>query len=285
MPEALLPLARRWRLSLAAADLDHARRLSAWGRPLRVHVAVDTGMHRLGAPAGDAGALAEIFRLPNLRIRGVFTHLCAADGASARDRAYTQAQLRAFQGALEALAARGIALPKRHALASAGVLAQPECAGDWARVGLALYGVPPAFARAAGAGLRPVLSLKARVALVRTLRAGECAGYGLAFSAARESRLAVLSIGYADGLPRALSCGVGCALVRGRRAPIAGRICMDQTLLDVTDIPGVAPGDEVVLLGEQAGARLSAWDVAGAAGTIPNEILSRLGPRLPRIPV
>src|SRR5699024_1465589 len=164
--------------------------------------------------AGDAGALAEIFRRPNLRIRGVFTHLCAADGASARDRAYTQAQLRAFQGALEALAARGIALPKRHALASAGVLAQPECAGDWARVGLALYGVPPAFARAAGAGLRPVLSLKARVALVRTLRAGECAGYGLAFSAARESRLAVLSIGYADGLPRALSCGVGCALVR-----------------------------------------------------------------------
>ena len=285
VPEALLPLARRWRLSLAAADLDHARRLSAWGRPLRVHVAVDTGMHRLGAPAGDADALAEIFRLPNLRIRGVFTHLCAADGASARDRAYTQAQLRAFQGALEALAARGIALPKRHALASAGVLAQPECAGDWARVGLALYGVPPAFARAAGAGLRPVLSLKARVALVRTLRAGECAGYGLAFSAARESRLAVLSIGYADGLPRALSCGVGCALVRGRRAPIAGRICMDQTLLDVTDIPGVAPGDEVVLLGEQAGARLSAWDVAGAAGTIPNEILSRLGPRLPRIPV
>ena len=285
VPEALLPLARRWRLSLAAADLDHARRLSAWGRPLRVHVAVDTGMHRLGAPAGDAGALAEIFRLPNLRIRGVFTHLCAADGASARDRAYTQAQLRAFQGALEALAARGIALPKRHALASAGVLAQPECAGDWARVGLALYGVPPAFARAAGAGLRPVLSLKARVALVRTLRAGACAGYGLAFSAARESRLAVLSIGYADGLPRALSCGAGCALVRGRRAPIAGRICMDQTLLDVTDIAGVAPGDEVVLLGEQAGARLSAWDVAGAAGTIPNEILSRLGPRLPRIPV
>ena len=127
----------------------------------------------------------------------------------------TQAQLRAFQGALEALAARGIALPKAHALASAGVLAQPECAGDWARVGLALYGVPPAFARAAGAGLRPVLSLKARVALVRTLRAGECAGYGLAFSAARESRLAVLSIGYADGLPRALSCGAGCALVRG----------------------------------------------------------------------
>ena len=95
----------------------------------------------------------------------------------------------------------------------------------------------------------------------------------------------MLSIGYADGLPRALSCGAGCALVRGRRAPIAGRICMDQTLLDVTDIPGVAPGDEAVLLGEQAGARLSAWDVAGAAGTIPNEILSRLGPRLPRIPV
>ena len=128
-------------------------------------------------------------------------------------------------------------------------------------------------------------TLGSAFALVRTLRAGECAGYGLAFSAARESRLAVLSIGYADGLPRALSCGVGCALVRGRRAPIAGRICMDQTLLDVTDIPGVAPGDEVVLLGEQAGARLSAWDVAGAAGTIPNEILSRLGPRLPRIPV
>ena len=124
-----------------------------------------------------------------------------------------------------------------------------------------------------------MLSLKARVAAVKTLKKGEGAGYGLCFQAKRETRLAVLSIGYADGLPRQLSCGRGSVLRHGRAAPIAGLLCMDQTLVDVTDIPQVRPGDEAVLIGRSGALRQSAEDLARAAGTIPNEILSRLGSR------
>ena len=128
-----------------------------------------------------------------------------------------------------------------------------------------------------------MLALKARVACVREVRAGERAGYGGEFLARRDSRLAVLAIGYADGLPRALSNGAGQVLIRGVRLPVAGRICMDQTLVDATDAPQVRPGDEAVLIGVSGAERITAQDVAAAAGTIPNEILSRLGSRLGRV--
>ena len=135
------------------------------------------------------------------------------------------------------------------------------------------------------AALQPVLSLKTRVAQVQMLQPGERAGYDLRFTARRETRLAVLSIGYADGLPRSLSCGVGAVLLHGCRAPVVGRICMDQTLVDATEIPETAPGDEAVLIGNSGAEKITACDVAEAAGTISNEILSRLGARLERIAV
>lgn len=153
-------------------------------------------------------------------------------------------------------------------------------------MGIALYGVLSAKGDAGRFGaeqLRPILSLKARVALIRDLVPGEGAGYGLQFRADRNTKLAVLSIGYADGLPRKLGGGIGAALLHGRRAPIVGRICMDQTLVDVTDIPAVSPGDVAVLIGRSATQELTACDLAEQTSTISNEILSRLGGRLNRM--
>ncbi len=163
----------------------------------------------------------------------------------------------------------------------------PELGGDYARVGIALYGVLSGKSDHVKfpVDLWPVLSLKARVAQVRELQKGESAGYDLQFTAKRRSRIAVLSVGYADGLPRSLSCGVGNVILRGRKVPIVGRICMDQTLADVTDIPGVSSGDEAVFIGSSSGQEITACDMAEQAGTISNEILSRLGGRLERVVV
>lgn len=280
-----IPRLRRWGLTQTVVDLEYARKLAAGRRKTRVHVAVDTGMHRLGIPCQDVNALREVFRMKNLRIRGIFTHLCVSDANDERSRAYTRAQAQAFDRALKELRKAGITCPKRHLLASYGVLHYPEYAGNYARAGIALYGVlsDAESTRQYAEELRPVLSLKARVASVRTLHSGESAGYGLACTADREMRTAVLAIGYADGLPRNLSEGKGCVLLHGAKAPIIGRICMDQTLVDVSGIPQVQQGDIAVLLGESGQERLTAADWTQAGGTIANEILSRLGPRLERV--
>lgn len=283
----LIPLLHRAKLTQTVLDASYAECLNRAGLPLEVQIKIDTGMHRLGERWTQIDALERIFACRNLRVTGAFTHLCADETTGEEDRAYTHAQARAFQDAVATLRKRGCQVPKVHALASYGLLNYPEIGGDYARIGIALYGVLSGASNAVprAAALRPVLSLKARVAQLQTLRPGERAGYDLQFTARRETRLAVLSIGYADGLPRCLSCGVGTVLLRGRRAPIAGRICMDQTLVDATEIPETAPGDEAVLIGKSGAEEITACDVAEAAGTISNEILSRLGGRLERIAV
>ena len=159
----------------------------------------------------------------------------------------------------------------------------PEFSGDYVRVGIALYGILSQRETNPRLDLKPVLSLKARVASVRKLHTGESAGYDLAFTAERETTLAALTIGYADGLPRNLSCGKGYVLIHGKKAPIAGKICMDQTLIDVTDIPNVRLGDTAVMIGQAGGQEISAYDLAEQTDTITNEILSRLGKRLKKI--
>lgn len=272
------PLLRRFRLTQTVPDLAFAQTLSAYGKAVDVHIKIDTGMHRLGEPWDRPERLSRIFALPNLRVTGAFTHLCAC-GPSPRERAFTMGQARAFAGTVAWLRERGFVIPKVHQLASGGILRYGELGGDYARPGLALYGVPDTDG---SADLKPVLTLKARVAQVRELAAGEQAGYDLMFTARRDTRLAVLTIGYGDGLPRGLSCGVGGALLHGRRAPVAGRVCMDQTLVDVTDIPDTAAGDEAVLIGRSGELEITARDLAVQTGTIPNEILSRLGARLER---
>lgn len=243
-------------------------------------------MHRLGIPAEDATAIAHMFTLPHLKVEGVFSHLCVSDGDSQQDRAFTSRQLEVFYQAAEELRRRGLDPGALHIQASYGLCRLPPQPCQYARPGIALYGAASSPGLPLGvAGLEPVLSLRARVASVRTLPAGCGAGYGLAFQATEDRRLAVVSIGYADGLPRALSLRGGQVLLGGTRCPMVGRMCMDQLLVDVTEGPEVAAGDVATLIGRDGEAHISAEEVARQCGTIANELLSRLGSRLPVVPL
>lgn len=278
---ALAPQLARWRLTQTVASEAHGLALAAQGRRLRVHLALDTGMRRLGVPAEDFCTIQKLFQQKNLCIDGVFSHLCAADELSPGAKAFTLAQQRAFYRTVEWMRGAGLNPGKVHLQASAGLLNLPPQPCDYVRAGIALYGLSSAGDETLlTPALRPVLSLRARVAAVRTLEAGETAGYGCAFQARRPTRLAVLSIGYADGLPRALAQRGGQVLLHGRAAPMAGRMCMDQLLADVTEIPETAAGDVATLIGRDGPLELRAEELAAQCGTITNELLSRLGPRL-----
>ena len=278
------PLLRRYRLTQTVVDTNHARLLNASGKRLKVHLKIDTGMHRLGIPAAQTAEIARIFQLKNLQIEGIFTHLCADERRSGEDEAYTLLQAAAFYKVLSDLEKQGLPYGKAHLLSSYGLLNYPELGGAYARVGIALYGVLSSREGLEGCplALRPVLSLKVRVASVKNLRKGEHAGYGLGYTAACDRRIALLSIGYADGFPRALSCGRGKVLINGVEAPVIGRVCMDQTLVDVTDASDVKSGDTAVVIGVSGQREISAYDWSEAGETITNEVLSRLSTRLRR---
>lgn len=279
------PLLCKWNLIQTVVDYPYAKALHAYGRPVSVHIAVDTGMHRLGERSDNLEDILNIYRLGNLRVEGLYTHLCVSDSLDSEALQYTKMQTAAFYSVVDAIRAQGFPVPKLHMQASYGVLLHPELSGDYARVGIALYGLLSTKADTArwGGDLRPVLSLKTRVASIRTLYAGESAGYGLCYTAPADRKIAALAIGYADGLSRSLSCGKGAVLIRGRRVPVIGRICMDQTLVDVSDIPDAEPGDTAVLIGTSGNLKISACDLSEAAGTITNETLSSLGSRLERV--
>lgn len=278
-------LLRRYRLTQTVVDYSYAKQLNAWGKKLSVHIAVDTGMHRLGERSDHITQFDTMFQMKKLHIEGIFTHLCAADTDTRESREFTEMQLQKFFQLLSELQARGHLCPPVHLQSSYGVLNYAELPGNYARVGIALYGVRSAKSDydKSAAPLQPVLSLKARIATVKELYPGESAGYGLAFTANRFMKIAVLTIGYGDGVPRTLSCGKGTVLIRGQRAPVIGQICMDQTTVDVTDISNVLPGDAAVLIGPSGSDCLTAYDMAEAANTITNEIFSQLGSRLNRI--
>jgi len=248
--------------------------------PLPVHLKVDTGMHRVGCAPGDAVALAEkITSHAELRFEGVCTHLAVADEP---DHGYTASQLAAFEAVLAELGERGIRPPIVHAANSAGLLNQAASARyDLVRLGIALYGVPPAPDLAGRVALRPVLALKACVSHVKELAAGSRLSYGLRYELERPSVIATVPAGYADGVPRNLGLVGGEVLVRGRRCPIAGTVTMDQLMVDAGAGP-VEVGDEVVLLGRQGDEEITATEWAARLGTIAYEIVSGIGPRVPR---
>lgn len=243
-------------------------------------------MHRIGERSEHFEELCAMFQMKQLVVDGIFSHLCVSDGQNASDQAYTRAQAECFQQIVQHLEEKGYACGKKHLLASYGIFSYPEYAWDYARVGVALYGTlsNDADTKTIGKELLPVFSMKARVASVRNLKTGETAGYGRQFVAEKQSRIAVITIGYADGLPRCLSNGVGQVLVQGKKVPIVGRICMDQALVDISELEedAVKTGDVVTLIGTDGNETLTAADMAEAAGTITNEILSRLGSRLER---
>lgn len=274
-----------WQLSQTVADAAHARALSAAGLPLKVHIALDTGMHRLGLPAvtpQEQAALQEIFLLPGLKICGVYSHLCTVEGSSCAEKAFVKNQTDAFFAAVNRLRAAGLDPGRVHLQASYGILQLPPLPCGYARAGVALFGAVRKDVRTP-LPLRPVLSLRARVACVRRVAAGDSAGYGLDFTARRETLLATVSIGFVDGVPRAMPEHGASLLLHGRRAPVVGRVCMDQLLLDVTGIPNVQPGDAATLIGRDGGEEITALELARCGSTVP-ELLGRLGARLPRIP-
>lgn len=255
--------------------------------PFPVHIAVDTGMHRLGEPAEHIGQIREMFALPGLQVTGMYTHLAASDTLDEASKHFTRQQIDAFYRLVKELENRGISRPRLHLQASYGILHYPLEDVDYARPGIALYGLLSSGAdtKRYQDRLRPVLSLRARVASIRQLAPGESAGYGMAYTAIRPTTIAAITIGYGDGLSRNLSEGKGAVLLHGQSAPIIGRICMDQLLADVTAIPRLQPGDVATLIGSDGSENISAADLADACGTITNELLSCLGPRLERVPI
>jgi alanine racemase len=243
---------------------------------VRVHLELESGLNRHGLPLDELVALAEDARaLPGIELEGLMTHFAAAEEG---DTAFTRAQFKALMEASRRLPW----IPVRHCAASASVLNAPDMRLDMVRAGIAIYGYEPAPGIAGELELRRALTLKARIARVIDVEAGGTVGYGRTWEASRPSRIALVMCGYADGYRRALS-NRACVLVRGRRAPIAGRIAMDMCMVDVTDIPDAAEEDEVVLLGEQEGERVDADELAELAGTISWEILAGIPARVPRL--
>ena len=249
------------------------------GKEAKVHIKVDTGMNRIGLRTREeADALAEaIARCPHVKAAGVYTHMAAADEPAADGtlNAYSKMQLERFH---ELRSCFDASIPAHAANSALSLLApQPELA--LVRAGIVLYGYPPVASRA---DFRTVMSWQTEVVHVKTVHAGEHIGYGCTYRAEREMRVATVAVGYGDGYHRACSNG-GMMLVHGRRAPIVGRVCMDQTMLDVTGIPGVVPGDEAVILGRQGNEVIDAEEIARWADTIGYEVLLSIAPRVPRL--
>ncbi|HEU5318180.1 MAG TPA: alanine racemase [Chloroflexota bacterium] len=272
-------------VAVSVFSLDVAQALSrasaALARPaVRVHIKVDTGMHRLGvAPEEAVGFARAVAALPGVEIEGVFTHFASADEA---DDAYTRLQLERFRRVLAEWEAAGLARPQWvHAANSAATLRFPEARFDMVRTGIALYGMHPSGEVRCPEGFRAALRLKTQLAQVKEIEEGEPVSYGRTWVAARRSRIGILPIGYADGFRRA-PANWGEVLVRGRRAPVVGRVCMDMCVVDVTDVEGARVGDEVVLIGEQQEDRLTAEEVAAQLGTINYEVVSQILARVPR---
>lgn len=258
----------------AAAALSHAAELA--GKKVKVHIKVDTGMGRIGAGHEAAEHFAEaVAALPGIELEGIFSHLATADS---QDLSFARQQIARFQNMLERLVAKSINIPIRHLANTAATLALPEAYFDMVRVGIGLYGLYPSDEVIRDVELYPAMQLKARVVHVKEVAAGTPISYGCTYIAPEVKQIATLPIGYADGWSRLLS-GKASVVLHGQRAPIVGRICMDQCMIDVTGLPAVVSGDEVVLFG---GSILPVEEIATLLGTINYEVVCMVGKRVPR---
>lgn len=268
-------------------SLDLAQALSSasvkLGKKIKVHVKVDTGMTRIGfMPGCDAvKSITEISRLPGLVVEGVFTHFASADE---REKDYTQMQYDRFLGLCTELSRAGIEIPVKHACNSGGIMQYPEMHLDMVRPGVILYGLYPSKdVDREKIRLKPAMTLKANVIMVKEVEPDTCISYGRIFRTSRKSKIATIPIGYADGYTRLLS-NKGRMLVNGEFAPVVGRICMDQCMIDVTDLKkDVHVGDEVVIFGSQNGVGISVDEIAADIGTINYELVCIIGKRIPRV--
>ena len=280
-------LLRKYDLTQSVIDHSYAQLLNSYGKRIKVHLKIDTGMNRLGERAEKIDKICNIFSYDNLVIKGIYTHLCCVETKSESDIKFTVAQAAAFSNVIAELRRNGYSYGRKHLLASYGLCHYPEYAEDYVRIGAALYGVLVTRKDFENypVRLQSVLSVKARIAVTKDLHAGEAAGYGLQYTAENNCKIAVLSIGYADGIPRALSCGHGKVLINGNEAQIIGRICMNQMLVDITDISGVKSGDIAVIIGKSGQYEITAYDLAQAGGISTYELLSHLERGLNRIPL
>jgi alanine racemase len=261
-----------------AEALDQQGR--AQGRKAKVHLKVDTGMGRVGIPFDRAVDFARwMEELPHLEVEGLFTHFAVADEP---DNPFTGVQIDRFESARAALRSAGIEPPVVHACNSAGLMLHPRAHYSLVRAGIALYGLPPDPKVRWPVELVPALSWRTRVSMVKTVPAGSPISYGCTYRTQRTERIATLPVGYADGYSRLLSNRAE-VLIHGRRCPVVGRVCMDQTMVRLPDDLEVRPGDEVVLIGKQGTEKISASDLAGLIGTINYEIVCAIGRRVPRL--
>ncbi len=266
---------------LYRADLiqTFAARIQPGATPYSVHIKVETGMGRLGVSPQE---LPELISRPELRVplrlEGLMTHLADADN---QDAEQTQEQLRRFQQALDKLQQCGLTIPLVHVANSAAIIKYPASLHSLVRPGIMLYGYHTLPHNTRAPDLQPILTWKTTIAHLHRIQPGDSVSYNRTFIASRQSLIAVLPVGYADGYNRLLS-NRGKVLIGGRRAPVIGRVCMDMTMIDVTDVPGVEVGHEATLIGQQGAERITAADLAAWQQTIPYEILCAIGSRVPR---
>lgn len=273
---------RKYDLTQTLIDYEYSLLLNKQGYAVMTHIKVDTGMHRLGFDAKDIENISAVFSMKHIKVSGIYTHLCAADSVDEKDIFFTNVQIESFYNLLNQLKEKGITIPKIHIQSSYGLLNYPELKCDYVRAGVSLYGVlsSPNDRTKLQLDLRPVLSLKSRVILLREIKKGDSVGYSRSFVANRDSLIAVLPVGYADGYPRNLSCGKSYVLINGHQAPVVGKICMDQLAVDVTDIPDIKVGITATLIGKDDDEEISASMIADNSESITNELLSRMGQRL-----
>jgi alanine racemase len=280
-----LVAAVRWDLRVAAYTADVVEPLceaaAETGRRPHVHLKVNTGMNRLGARPAEAVALARLLAArPELDFEGVWTHHAKAD---VPDDPFTAEQLARFDAVLAELEAAGVRPPIVHTANSAAAVDHPQSRRDLVRIGISLYGIPPAPHLTGHMDLRQALTLSTEVSHRMEIPAGEGVSYGQRWQAQRDTVVVTIPIGYADGVPRGLSAAGGEVLIGGQRFPMVGTVTMDQLMVDCGPDSAVQPGDDVVLLGTQGDQTITPWDWASLVGTIPNEIVCGIGPRVGRV--
>lgn len=267
-----------FKLSMAK-ELSAAAR--AAGTTVKVHLALDTGMTRIGFSdqPDSIETIREIAALPCLEVEGMFTHFARADE---RDKACAKEQLERYLAFAKRLEEAGISIPLKHCANSAGIMELPEAHLDAARPGITIYGIYPSSEMNREAmNLRPVMELKSHIAYIKTVKAGVPVSYGGTYVTTKPTRIATIPVGYGDGYPRSLS-NRGYILIHGRKAPILGRVCMDQFMVDVTDIPAEEL-EEVTLMGKNQGEELSVDTLGELSGRFPYELVCDIGKRVPRI--
>ena len=272
-------------ITVTILTLEDAQEISdtagKMGKTAKIHIPVDTGMSRIGFTSDEAGAdlVSKIASMDNLLLEGVFTHFATADE---RNKDFTKLQAKRFEQFRNLLTLRGVNVQLYHCANSGAIMQHGEFSFDMMRPGIILYGLYPSDeVDRSVIDLCPVMELRARVAFVKTIKKGDCVSYGCTFTAPRDMKVATIPVGYADGYPRLLS-NKGRVIVNGSYAPIVGRICMDQFMIDVTNVENVNVGDEVVLMGKSDGLSISADEIASYAGTINYEIVCGISKRVPR---